>query len=296
MTKTICFHHNDADGRASGAVVRYALGEEVTLFEVDYDGRPIPWGEVEKADKVIVVDFSFPRKGMERMADGRALVWIDHHKSAITELGEVSRNWVGLRSIDEAACVLSWKYFFPERPVPRAIILVGDRDIWRWAEKETGDFNEGLYNRNYEAWNDDLWRPLLDNDKALLENITAEGHQSNIIRLREIKRMVQERGFVVQFEGHKTLAVNEKGNGDIGQYIRDCGYDIAYCYFDTMQNNIVATTVTLFSEMTDVSVIARKFGGGGHAGAAGFSFSRVKTPFPPSANVDWDQGNLTLKE
>jgi len=65
MTKTICFHHNDADGRASGAVVRYALGEEVTLFEVDYDGRPIPWGEVEKADKVIVVDFSFPRQDME---------------------------------------------------------------------------------------------------------------------------------------------------------------------------------------------------------------------------------------
>jgi len=296
MTKTICFHHNDADGRASGAVVRYALGEEVDLIEVDYDGKPIPWEKVDKAEKIVVVDFSFPRQDMERLAKEKNLVWIDHHKSAITQLGDISPSWDGLRSIDEAACVLSWKYFFPERPVPKAIVLIGDRDIWRWAEKETGDFNEGLYNRDNEAGNDDLWQSLLDNEPALLENIITEGHKANIIRLKEIKRMVAERGFVVQFEGHQTMAVNEKGNGDIGQYIRDCGYDIAYCYFDTMQNNEVTTNVTIYSEKSDVSEIARKFGGGGHAGAAGFAFSRSTTPFPPNAIVDWDPERLNLNE
>lgn len=289
MTKILCFHHNDADGQASGAVVRYALGDKVKLYEVDYDGRDLPWEEIEKSEKVIVVDFSFPRQDMERIANGRTLVWIDHHKSAIAELGEISKNWEGLQSIDEAACVLCWQYFFPDRSVPKAIVLIGDRDIWRWAEKETGDFGEGLYNRDFDAMNDDLWTPLLDNDPALLENIIVEGHQSYLIRLKEIERMVAERGIPVMFEGHRTLAVNEKGNGDIGQYIRDLGYDVAYCYYDTMQNNTVVTTVTLYSEMSDVSVIARKFGGGGHAGAAGFNFPHSATPFPPSAEVVWNQ-------
>ena len=35
----------------------------------------------------------------------------------------------------------------------------------------------------------------------------------------------------------------------------------------------------------DVSPIAQKFGGGGHAGAAGFHFQRSTTPFPPEATV-----------
>ena len=292
MTKILCFHHNDADGQASGAVVRYALRDKVKLYEVDYNGRSLPWEEIEKAEKVIVVDFSFPRQDMERIANGRTLVWIDHHKSAIAEFGEISLNWDGLRSIDEAACVLCWQYFFPERKVPKAIVLIGDRDIWRWAEEETGDFNEGLYNRDFNAMNDDLWTPLLDNDTALLENIIAEGHQSLLIRLKEIERMVAERGFQVLFEGNRTLAVNEKGNGDIGQYIKDQGYDVGYCYYDTMQNHVVTTNVTLYSRTVDVSKIAHKFGGGGHAGAAGFAFSRSTTPFPPTAHVDWNQTTI----
>ena len=114
MTKTICFHHDDADGQGSGAVVRYALGPDVLLFEADHDDRPIPWDEVNDADKIIVVDFSFPLETMLKFADGRDLIWIDHHKSAIAQLGEYAEEWNGLQSIDEAACVLSWKYFFPE--------------------------------------------------------------------------------------------------------------------------------------------------------------------------------------
>jgi len=34
-------------------------------------------------------------------------------------------------------------------------------------------------------------------------------------------------------------------------------------------------------------VIAGRYGGGGHAGAAGFSFPRAVTPFPPEAEVKW---------
>ena len=287
MTKTICFHHNDPDGHASGAIVRYALGPEVQLVESDYDATAIPWEEVAQAERVIVVDFSFPFDQMVRLAEGREFIWIDHHKSAMAEFEGVADNWLGIRDISEAACVLTWKYFFPERPVPKAIVLLGDRDVWRWAEKDTGPFNESLYNQDHDADNTAFWKPLLDNDQPTLEKMIAEGAWLRKINLRKVDRMMAARSFEVRFEGHNTLAVNTSGNGDIGDYGRERGYEVIYCYMDQLQNGVLTTNVTLFSSEVDVSVIARRYGGGGHAGAAGFSFPRGATPFPIKADVQW---------
>jgi len=287
MSPTICFHHNDEDGRASAAIIRHALGDELTLIEMDYDDLAIPWDVVARAQQVIVVDFSFPTQDMQNLAAGRKFIWIDHHVSALTELGEVSRDWPGSRDLSEAACVLTWKYFFPGQPVPRAITLIGDRDVWRWAEADTGAFTESLHVRDTRADNDALWVPLLKEDPVIMKNILDEGQRLREIRLAEIKERVDRRGFEVEFEGHRTLVINAPGNGDLGQRGRDLGYEIVYCYEDQMQRDTLTTNVTLFSRQADVSVIARRHGGGGHTNAAGFSFPRTSTPFPPEANVKW---------
>jgi len=285
MTNIICFHHNDPDGRASGAIVRYALNKDVLLIESDYERTPIPWEKVEQTERVIVVDFSFPKDDMLRLADGRKFIWIDHHKSAIIEFEKISKDWDGIRDISEAACVLTWKYFFPEKPVPYGVVLIGDRDIWRWAEKDTGPFNESLYNQNHLADNNILWESLFNDDQETLERMIKEGEWLREISLGNIDRLMEARSFEVQFERYKTLVINAAGNGDIGNYGRSRGYEIVYCYVDEMQPGGLATNVTLFSDKVDVSVIARKFGGGGHAGAAGFSFLRGLIPFPPNSEV-----------
>ena len=287
MTKSICFHHNDPDGHASGAIVRYALGETVTLIESDYDGTPIPWDLVEKAEQVIVTDFSFSVEDMQRLAEGRELVWIDHHKSAMLEFEGIADNWPGIRDLSEAACVLTWKYFFPEQPVPRAIVLIGDRDIWRWAEADTGPFNESLYNQDHHADNADFWKPLFENDVSMLKKMIEEGAWLRDINLRRVDRMMAARSFEVRFEGYNTLAVNANGNGDVGNYGRDRDYEIVYTYVDELQVDGLRTVVTLYSNKIDVSVIAKRYSGGGHAGAAGFSFPRTETPFPPGSKVEW---------
>jgi oligoribonuclease NrnB/cAMP/cGMP phosphodiesterase (DHH superfamily) len=285
MTNTICFHHNDPDGCASGAIVRYALGKEVMLVESEYGRISIPWGKIEQSEKVIVADFSFPAVDMLRMAKGHEFVWIDHHRSAILEFEKIGKDWLGLRDISDAACVLTWKYFFPDRQVPRAIVLIGDRDVWRWAEAETGPFNESIYNRDYHAENDALWKPLLEDDESVLKQMIEEGKWLREITLRNVERMMDERSFEVEFEQYKTLAVNAPVNGDIGNYGRSRGYDIVYSYIDEQQNGRLTTVVTLYSDKVDVSVIAKKYGGGGHAGAAGFSFPRRDTPFPHNSEV-----------
>ncbi len=129
--------------------------------------------------------------------------------------------------------------------------------------------------------------PLLEDDPEILKLITDEGSRLREIRLGEINKQIERLGFEVQFEGHRTLVINAPGNGDLGQRGRDLGYEIIYCYEDRMQLDKLTTSVTLFSRQVDVSVIARRYGGGGHAHAAGFSFSRGATPFPPDADVKW---------
>ncbi len=286
-SQTICLHHNDADGRASAAVVRYALGKDVLLYEMDYGTNRVPWNAIEAAAKVIMLDFSLPPDDMKQIAACTHFVWIDHHISALEQMAGIADKWDGLRSNDEAACVLTWQYFFPDKAVPRALVLIGDRDIWRWKEKDTGAFNEGLFHLNTHADNDELWRPLLENDAQKLHEITEKGACLREARLKQIRRMVSHYGYEVTFEGFRTLAINTPGNGDVGQTIRDLGYEIAYCYIDQMNQGQLYTSVTLFSAVTDVSKIARKYGGGGHAGAAGFSFPRANTPFPHNAIIEW---------
>jgi oligoribonuclease NrnB/cAMP/cGMP phosphodiesterase (DHH superfamily) len=283
---TLCIYHNDTDGRASAAIVRRALGSDVVMCEMKY-GDSFPLDEILVADHIIIVDFSLPREDMQRLAAYHQFTWIDHHKSAIEEMSDISDDWPGVRQTDEAACVLTWRYFFPDKPIPRAVVLIGDRDIWRWDERETGAFNEGLYQLNTNPYNTKLWKPLLNNDRALVKEIIDRGGILREARLRNIQSATARYGFVVIFEGHRTLAVNLRGSGDLGEHIRNCGYEIAYCYIDNLVDGELFTFVSLYSKEVDVAKIAQRFGGGGHRGAAGFHFKRESAPFPAEAKVEF---------
>lgn len=275
----LCLHHNDADGRASGAIVRRALGPAVNLIEMNY-GDSIPWEAINHANRVVIVDFSLPLQDMKRIAAGRELTWIDHHKTSLEEMKGEANDWPGIRTVDEAACVLTWQYFFPDQSPPRAVVLIGDRDIWRWAEEETGSFGEGLHQQDTQVENDELWQSLLDDSPELVSQLIKHGGILRQANLKNIERKVARFGQETSFEGYRTLLVNDRGGGDMGDYINQLGYQIGYCYIDNLQEGKLTTFVTLYSKEVDVSKIARKFGGGGHVGAAGFSFARHNTPFP----------------
>lgn len=281
---TFCIYHNDLDGRASAAIVRRKLESPLTLYGMSY-GDETPWPEINEAERVIIVDFSLSEEDMHKIHEEKDLIWIDHHQTALDEFGHHALDWEGSRDTSEAACVLTWRHFYPQKEVPEAIILIGDRDIWRWEEDDTGPFNEGLHQRDTHPANDSLWEPLLENDQTFIQEIIQEGEVLLESRLQKIRRDVNSYGYPVLFEGHRTLAINQRGNGDLGARIRELGYEIGYCYIDNLIEGELRTFVSLYSDEIDVSLIARKFGGGGHPGAAGFHFIRRDTPFPAQASV-----------
>jgi oligoribonuclease NrnB/cAMP/cGMP phosphodiesterase (DHH superfamily) len=281
---SLCLYHDDPDGCCSAAIVRRALGGRGVYHALEI-GDAIPWDLVNASEQVVLVDYSLALEEMLRLGAGRTLVWIDHHVSALATLGKPLAEVPGLRSTDAAACVLTWRAFFPGRPAPLAVTLIGDRDTWQMAHSETRAFSEGLMQEDIEPTNDGLWNALLDNDQGRVSLLIDRGRDLYGVRLRSIKHIVARYGFAVSFEGHRTLAVNHRGNGDMGEHIRRAGYELAYCYVDVVRDGKLQTMVTLYSDALDVSAIAAKFGGGGHRGAAGFQFRRSDRPFPPGSTI-----------
>lgn len=281
-----CLYHNDADGRSSAAIVRRAHDGDTRTYEINY-GDQVPWNKIEEAEHVIMVDFSLTLPEMLRIAAGRRFTWIDHHISAIDELEEAARDWEGVQDVSQAACNLTWQYFFPNQSIPRTILLIGDRDTWSNVYPDSAAFGEGLNQQETRPENDTLWKPLLDDDPQAVQLLIDHGKVLREARLREIRRSVNRFGIKVTFEGYSTLAVNRRGDGDLGEFIRKQGYEIAYCYIEGKQNGKLVTFVTLFSDKVDVSLLAKKFGGGGHRSAAGFSFERSCGAFPPGAR--WEK-------
>ncbi len=277
---TICLYHDDPDGCCAAAIVRRALGGKPVLYPLEI-GDALPWDSIEKHEQVVLVDYSLPLEDMQRLRAGRKLVWVDHHKTSLARLGEAMADVPGERSLEAAACVLTWRTFFPGDPIPQAVALIGDRDIWEMAYPETRVFSEGLFQEQIEPANDRLWGPLLDDDEDRVRQLIERGRVLYDARLKSIKDVVSHYGFVTSFEGHRTMVVNHRGNGDMGEYIRKAGYELAYCYVEVVRSGHLQTVVTLYSDQIDVSEIARKFGGGGHRGAAGFQFTRMDRPFPP---------------
>lgn len=286
---TICLYHDDPDGCSSAAVVRRALGPALLLQPMEI-GDPIPWEAIEGCEQVVMVDYSLVPEDMRRLGTGRDLVWIDHHKTSLSELAEVMAGVPGEREDGVAACVLTWRTFFPGLATPRALQLIGDRDVWRMEYPETRAFSEGLYQNDLDPANDSLWIPLLDGDPARLTELIERGGRLYEARIGSIIDAVARYGFETVFEGHRTLAINHRGNGDMGEYIRKAGYTVAYCYSEAVRAGRLLTMVTLYSDQVDVSEIARKYGGGGHRGAAGFQIERAGRPFPPGSEFRVAEG------
>lgn len=280
------FCHNDMDGQCSGAIAYRELGKihgikNIKIFVVNY-GDELPIFTVEDDIKsVYVMDFSFDIDYLEYIISlvGRSnVIWIDHHISAIKKLKDYD-DLEGLRSIVMSGCMLTYRYFYPDKFVPMVVNLVEDFDLYLF---KYGDLTKGFKEwSNYNDTNptDIIWDKLLTSTWDQLEELSNEGLKFEKIRLYKLYKDIERLGYKTEIEGYKCLKMNLTQNdciSDAGDYVlKDSEYDVFWAYSDASINGKVQRTNQLRSKKIDVSVIADKFGGGGHKYAAGF-LSEVK--------------------
>lgn len=272
-------HHNDNDGRCAGFLFSVANPElsPQDFFEMDYD-RTFPWDQIKDGELVVFLDFHPERiEDYKRLRKNHAVIIFDHHKSTLPHLKEMDKK-LGLKPIPEndliihhhyCGAMLVWNRFYPQNASPLFVRLVDDWDRWEFEYPETKFFNSGSKCYDTSAFGG-FWSALyLDyktgiNQRHFLDLVVEQGKTIQQYQSIDAKETIKSMAFPVEFEGFKCLAVNRRCNSL--WFKSEPDYDI-YLPFTF---NGQAWTVSLYSSKVDVSEIAKKHGGGGHAGAAGF--------------------------
>ena len=307
--KTACIYHSiDLDGWMSAAIVKYwwhtspdALdNNDDKLDFIGYNyGDPIP--DVSEYDRVIMCDISFPNDKMFGIVEilGKELIWIDHHISAIKDNVDVELV-AGLRNTNFAACELTWKYFFPNNPMPEIVRLLGRYDCF--GHKETDEEQKVLEFQygarqcisNYnEAYNYLLksFKDIINYDyvgQYTIEDRILEQGKSIYQYLCTEAKQTYKNGFEINLkepfvglwgsgkDDRKFICINKERFNPINfgiDYHKD-GYDGCACfhYANGMWN------FSLYNDngLVDCSAIAKQYGGGGHKGASGFRTNNIE--------------------
>lgn len=276
-----CFYHGaDFDGHCSGAIVKKRF-PAVHLHPIDYD-EPFPWDLVrEKYDAVYMVDFALkPFEDMVKLASVTDLIWIDHHKTAIKDYRAsewTAENRRPVLDTNLAGCELTWLHLYPENPLPLVVRLLGRYDVWDhgWS-KSVLPFQYGLRMEldTFPETAMDLWNALIDDDgiaeDSLIKTITERG--SNILKYDEKQTFIYGNAgaFDAKFDGLSAVCLN-RGlmNSRMFDQVYSAGRHkvmFAFCWYKKRWKVGLYTT----HKDVDVGELAKKHGGGGHAGAAGF--------------------------
>lgn len=261
------YHHNDADGRCAGAIAFRALkvrGYNPKTIEMDYKDQ-LNFDDIENGEALYILDFSFKPKIMTKiLTKTTEVVWIDHHKTAI----DYSYNLPGKFDINRSGCELSWDFFYGNNP-PMTVKLIGDYDTWQFKMGEKSELiNLGLKLHPHQP-EDEIWDHLLSfdiNAGIWLTTILDQGETCRIFRDMICADYAKSQGFETEFDGYKAFAMGLYmfGSKAFGQKIKEYPLCISF-EFDGRHY-----TIGLYSEQIDVGDLAKKHGGGGHKGAAGF--------------------------
>ena len=278
--KTICIYHgNCADGFGAAWAVRQS-GVDADFVPGVYQTDP---PDVTGA-RVIMVDFSYRRPVMEELGKkAQSILVLDHHKSAAEDLAEYPeppcdiselRGWLPYSGIyarfdmERSCAILAWEHFHTGDP-PQLLRHVEDRDLWRFALPGTREIQAAVFSYPYDF---DVWACLMGTP---LDDLRREGeaierkHHKDIAELVKVCQRYMNIGgysmpvaslpYTLTSDAGRLMAINDDSQ-------------IAACYWDTAEARVFSLRSP--DGGPDVSGIAKLYGGGGHAHAAGFAVPR----------------------
>lgn len=285
MTKTtaVIYHKSDWDGLFCYRIARKALGDE----NVEYIGWEYGESEpvIDRACTLYILDLSVPS-----LMDRLNLTWCDHHKSALEKYGPRT----GLQIDGVAACRLAWQWFFPSDPEetltkqlywdrqvsePSAVRLAGEYDVFDHRDPDAITFQFGL---NAAELSDGDWATLLSENKAadvLVQQLLVNGRTARRYQERMDAGLVSNRSFTWRFEGLNFLCLNTaRCNSLTFAAAIKPEHDALLGFYYNGRKWTVSMYHAPGREHWDLSRIAVRHGGGGHAGACGFTTDIF--PFP----------------
>ena len=277
-----CFYHSaDLDGHCSGSIVKMRF-PECEMIGINY-GESVDMEQIYQGEEVYMVDFCLqPFDGMITLNDKAKLHWIDHHaKGSIDEAH--ARGFLAsggqFLEIGKAGCELTWEYLFPERTIPRSVFLLGRYDVWdHGADGDVLPFQYGMRNNaDTRPNNMALWSRVLGSSFETAQ-IVKIGKVILDYEASQNAKFCQAYSFETEFDGLKAVCANRGfTNSKLFDSVYNPGKHHLMITFCRKRLPAKVWTVSLYSTREDVDCgeIAKRFGGGGHKGAAGFQCETI---------------------
>ena len=210
------------------------------------------------------------------------LIWIDHHKSAIEEYEQhnkyIDATIDGTRFDGIAACELTWSYFSEIHTIPVGITLLSKYDTWQLEDERVVPFQYGFRTWNYDTSpnNQSLWQ-MVFTGKIPIDTIVEMGKIIVAYKTIEDSEYIKSYSYEVDFNGYAGLAINRGAISSLAFKSKwdKTLYDIMISF--VMKGNKWYVSLYTDKPEVDVSILAKKYGGGGHKQAAGFN--TIKLPF-----------------
>ena len=259
----VIFHDKCPDGIAAAWAVSTKLGAAATYLPASYGDVPPPVVDEASGEPrdVIIVDFSYPRDALVRMAsEARSIIVLDHHKTARESCEGLS---FCIFDMERSGAGLAWDHFRPDAPRPWLINYTEDRDLWRHALPNTREVNAWLRSQPRTIEGYDLASATsLDVARAIGAEILAAE--------RVYIESVKARASLAVLAGH-VVPVVECGRHCASEIVGELAEGRPFAASWELRDGAVCYSLRSRGDGLDVSTIARQFGGGGHRNAAGFS-------------------------
>ena len=255
----VIYHADCTDGFGSAYAAWKLLGNRAEFHACKHGTKP----PNVKDKTVAILDFSFSNKVTKKMIkDAKGLIVIDHHKSAVVELHDIPNT---IFDMNKSGATLAWEFFHPGKEAPKFIQYITDRDLWKWELPYSKEFSAAFDMVPYEFEEFEKFE-----DDSVFDDSVKRGSYILAYSKTVIKK-VCDKAVSKKMNGHHVMVVNSSHwMSEIGAKLApDC--DFALIWFYDHNDSMIKVSMRAFHDHVDVSEIAKKFKGGGHKKAAGFS-------------------------
>jgi uncharacterized protein len=273
----VIYHKNCPDGMSSATIAYKKFGEKAEYIACSDRINPPEYltnHTDKKNTKVFILDFSYPSETLKKIQnDFEDIVVLDHHMSAKEDTISIKNGY-----FDNSKCgaSMTYDYFFGENNESNFVKIIEIIDLHK---DDNHDMDDIIAYINSVPYTLQDYSELINNyDQKYLEYSEKGKAINRYVSLLE--SMATDDFDIVEFEGYRIPAVNMTFDINTKSRILAKLYEIMPPFSMGYRYHGGEWKVSLRSDKTfDVSKLAAKYGGGGHAGSSGFA---IKAESPTS--------------